>query len=70
MKGMHAVGVEVARKIGGTAYSADDQYFMGLEAQLSAGPLQAVQNTKVTAAWAPVRINLALEVTGRQLNRW
>ena len=69
MKGMHAVGVEVAGKVGGTAYSANDQYFMGLQAQLGAGPLEAVQNTKVTAAWAPVRINLTLEVPGRQLNR-
>ena len=69
MKGMHAIGVEIAGKIGGTAYTADDKYLMGLEAQLGAGPLEAVQNTKVTATWAPVRINLALEVPGRQLNR-
>ena len=69
MKGMHTIGVEVAGKIGGTAYSADNKYFMGLQTQLGAGPLEAAQNTKVTAARAPVRINLALEVPGRQLNR-
>lgn len=70
MKGMHAIGVEVAGKIGGTAYSADDKYLMGLQAQLGAGPLKAGQNTKVTAAGTPVRFDLALEVPGRQLNRW
>ena len=40
MKGVHPVGVEVARQVGRAPNTADCQYLMGLQTHLGAGPLQ------------------------------
>jgi hypothetical protein len=67
VKSMHPVGVDIPRQVGRTPNAADYEEFMGSQSQSRAGPLQAIQNSEITAPWAPVRVNLSLVVPGRKL---
>ena len=64
VEGVHPVGVEVARQVGGAPDPADCQNLVGPQPKFSAGPLDAVQDAEVAAAGTPVRVNLTLEVPG------
>ncbi len=62
MKGMHTVGIEVSREIGGTSNTAYYKHLTWQNRKLRACFLNSVQKSKVTAARTPIRINLTLVV--------
>ena len=56
---VHAVGVDVARQVGGAADAADDADLMRLQAQLEDRCLERGEDGEIAAAGAPVGVDAA-----------
>src|SRR5438128_314899 len=67
MKGVHPVGIDESRQVGGTTNSADDQNLVRLESQLEERCLQRGENGKITATRTPVGMNFSFVAVPGQL---
>ena len=74
VQGVHAVGVDVAGKVGGTADTADGDHVVVRYLQLDQGLLDRGEHAKIAAAGTPVGIDFAFQIGHRHLTgtllRW
>ena len=59
VQGVHAVGVDEAGQVGGTADAADGHHLVRLQAQFEQRGLQRGQHRKIPAAGAPIGVDFA-----------